>query len=89
MGRLTRDWTAEHVSRDQILRRTRGQRQKKNPCSPDHEQDWQPYPADPYSTTCDDYKYIHTVRLKYNAPDKKNKKTLISSAFYFIKLHAW
>ena len=50
MGRLTREGTAEPVSRDQILRRE--QREQGNihfPCSSDHEQDWQPYPVDPYS----------------------------------------
>ena len=36
-------------------------------CSADHEeQDWQPYPVDPYSAICDDhtyiYIYIHTIR---------------------------
>ena len=25
------------------------------PCSADHEQDWQPYPVDPYSAICDDH----------------------------------
>ena len=30
-------------------------------CSADHEQDWQPYPVDPYSAICDDHTYIHTV----------------------------
>ena len=30
------------------------------PCSADHEQDWQPYPVDPYSAICDDHTYIHT-----------------------------
>ena len=29
-------------------------------CSADHEQDWQPYPVDPYSAICDDHTYIHT-----------------------------
>ena len=29
------------------------------PCSADHEQDWQPYPVDPYSVICDDHTYIH------------------------------
>ena len=29
------------------------------PCSADHEQDWQPYPADLYSVICDDHTYIH------------------------------
>ena len=49
MSRLTRDGTAEPVSRDQILRRERGQENINFPCSADHEQDWQPYPVDPYS----------------------------------------
>ena len=44
MSKLTRDGTAELVTRDQILRRERGQRIINFPCSPaDHEQqDWQP-----------------------------------------------
>ena len=50
MSRLTRDGTAEPVSRDQILRRERGQGNVHFPCSTDHEQDWQPYPVDPYSS---------------------------------------
>ena len=49
MSRLTRDGTAEPVSRDQILRHVRGQGNVHFPCSADHEQDWQPYPVDPYS----------------------------------------
>ena len=49
MNRLARDGTAEPVSRDQILRRERGQGNAHFPCSADHEQDWQPYPVDPYS----------------------------------------
>ena len=48
MSRLTRDGTAEPVSRDQILRHVRGQANIHVPCSADHEQDWQPYPVDPY-----------------------------------------
>ena len=47
MSRLTRDGTAELVSRDQILRRERGQGNLYFSCSADHEQDWQPYPVDP------------------------------------------
>ena len=51
MSRLTRDGTtAEPVSRDKILRRERGQGNINFPCSADHEQDWQPYPVDPYSS---------------------------------------
>ena len=49
MSRLTRDGTAQPVSRDQILRHARGQGNINFPCSVDHEQDWQPYPVDPYS----------------------------------------
>ena len=48
MSRLTPDGTAEPVSRDQVLRRERGQRNINFPCSAHHEQDWQPYPFDPY-----------------------------------------
>ena len=58
MSRLTRDGTAESVSRDQIPRHARGQGNVHFPCSADHEQDWQPYPVDPYSAICDDYTYI-------------------------------
>ena len=60
MSRLTRDGTAEPVSRDHILRHARGQGNVHFPCSADHEQDWQPYPVDPYSAVCDDHTYIHT-----------------------------
>ena len=59
MGRLTRDGTAEPVSRDQILRRERGQGNIDIPCSADHVQDWQPYPVDPYSCYMCDHTYIH------------------------------
>ena len=48
MCRLMRDGTAEPVSRDQILRRKRGQGNTYFSYSADHEQDWQPYPVDPY-----------------------------------------
>ena len=47
MSRLTRDGTAETVSRDQILRHERGEENIHFLCSADHEQDWQPYPVDP------------------------------------------
>ena len=60
MSRLARDGTAEPVSRDQILRHTQGQGNIHVPCLADHEQDWQPYPVDPYSAICDDDTYIHT-----------------------------
>ena len=59
MSRRARDGTAE-LSRDQIFRRKRGQGNIILPCSADHEQDWQPYPVDPYSCYLRDYTYIHT-----------------------------
>ena len=40
MSRLMWDGTAEPVSRDQIIRRERGQGNIHCPCSADHEQDW-------------------------------------------------
>ena len=45
---MTRDGTAESVSRDQILRHEWGQGRINFPCSTDQEQDWQTYPVDPY-----------------------------------------
>ena len=65
MNRLTRDGTAEPVVRDQILRHVRGQENIHFPGSADHEQDWQPYPVDPYSAICDDHTYIHTYKHTY------------------------
>ena len=59
MIRLTRDGTAEPVSRDQILRRERGQGSIHSAYLADHEQNWQPYPVDPYSAICDDHTYIN------------------------------
>ena len=64
MSRLMRDGTAEPVSRDKILRHGRGQGNMNFPCSADHEQDWQPYPVDPYSAICDDHTYIYSVVKK-------------------------
>ena len=49
MSGLPRGGTTEPVSRDQFLRRERRWGEKKNPCSADHEQNWQPYPVYPYS----------------------------------------
>ena len=55
MSRLMRDGTAEPVSRDQILRRERGQGKIFIFCSvsDDYEHDWQPYcPVDSYLAIC-------------------------------------
>ena len=49
MTRLTRDGTAEPISRDQIRRCKRGQGNIYFPCLADHEQDWQANSVDPYS----------------------------------------
>ena len=65
MSRLTRDGTAEPVSRDQTLRHAREQGNIHFPCSADHEQDWQPYPVDLYSAICDGHTYIHTYIHTY------------------------
>ena len=66
MSRLTRDGTANSVSRDQILRRERGHENIVFPCSADHVQDWQPYPVDPYSCYMCDIMTIHTCVREFN-----------------------
>ena len=63
MSRLTRDGTAEPVSRDQILRRERGKENIHFPCSADYEQDWQPYPVDPSSAMYRMYQSLDTPPL--------------------------
>ena len=83
MSRLTRDGTAEPVSRDQILRHARGQGNAHFPCSADHEQDWQPYPVDPYSAICDDHTYIHT----YSAICDDH--TYIHTLLYVMTIHTY
>ena len=57
MSELTRDGTAEPVSRDQILRRERGQGEGKKVLFRVEltKQDWQPYPGGPYTAICDDH----------------------------------
>ena len=51
---MMRDGTAEPVSRDQMLGRKRGHGEAYFPCLADHEQNWQPYPVDPYSAESTD-----------------------------------
>ena len=82
MSRLTRDGTAEPVSRDQILRHARGQGNVHFPCSADHEQDWQPYPVDPYSAICDDHRYKHTEVAQEFGNLKFRKSGLFSVAIF-------
>ena len=52
---------------NQILRHAREQGNIHFPCSADHEQDWQPYPIDPYSGICDDHTYIHTYVIFFGS----------------------
>ena len=49
-----------------MLRHLRRQGNIYFPCSADHEQDWQPYPVDPYSAICDDHTYIHTFIVAFD-----------------------
>ena len=79
MSRLTRDGTAEPVSRDQILRHAWGQGNIHFPCSADHEQDWQPYQVHPYSAI--GHTYIHTyIHILYNIKNVLTIKKVLSSA---------
>ena len=88
MSRLTRDGTAEPVSRDQILRHARGQGNIHFPCSADHEQDWQPYPVDPYSAICEDYTYIHTQSTsRPSSHDKYRVVCIIHLCVHLPSLH--
>ena len=60
MSSLTRDGNAEPVSRDQILRRERGQKKRKHfPSLADHEQDWQLTRLILTLVMCDDHTYIY------------------------------
>ena len=59
MSELTRDGTAEPVSRDEIFGREREQGKKHSSCAADHEQVWQPYPIHPYFTESVDHICIH------------------------------
>ena len=85
MGRLTRDGTAEPVSRDQIRRHPRGQGNSHFPCAADHEQDWQLYPVDPYSAICDDHTYIHTyILVDYNFGGEQTQNKPVFCALFAV-----
>ena len=58
-----------------ILRRERGQGNIHFPCSADHEQDWQPYPVDPYPW----YMCDHTYILSMSPYHHTNTNTVILS----------
>ena len=87
MSRLTRDGTAETVSRDEILRHERGQGNINFPCSADHEQDWQPYPVDPYSCYMCDYTYILSILfavIDINSIQYRYKYKVVLYCPYFV-----
>ena len=65
MSGLTRDGTAEPNSRDQTLRRERGQGKFVSPVQlTDHkQQEWQPYLVDAQSAESDDHLYTHAEIL--------------------------
>ena len=84
MSRLARDGTAEPVSRDQILRRERGQTGEKI-CF--HVQlttrkDWQPYPVDPYSAESTDQTYTYTQKYFRN-----RDIALLHGSMYVVNPH--
>ena len=79
MSGLTRDRTAEPVSRDQILRRECEQGNIHVPCSADHVQDWQSYPLDPYFAICVTiHTYIHTFYATRIDPPKGGSMILVT-----------
>ena len=74
---MENDEQAEPVSRDQIiLRRERGQVNVHFPCSADHQQDWQPYPVDPYSSICDGHIFITAPLFVRNVAQHDNRNTV-------------
>ena len=94
MSRLTRDGTAEPVSRDHILRRERGRGNIHFPCSADHEQNWRPHAVDPYSCyMC----YHNTWHVPYVFKDQPGKKVAKSARgqlnrelfFFPVPVRAW
>ena len=87
MSRLTQDWTAEPVSRDQILRHARGQGNTYFSCSVDHEQDWQPYPVDPYSAMCDDHTYIYTYTKAHR--QFSDVAYIRGTSTVWVQIHTW
>ena len=79
MSRLTRDGTAEPVSRDQLLRHVRGQGNTHFSCSADHEQDWQPNPVDPY--LCEDHTYYCRIECCSSAAVVEGQQQYTTSKY--------
>ena len=63
------------------------------PCSADHEQDWQPYPVDPYSAICDDHTYIHTyirtVAFTHPSILRSDPTDCTAPSFFLFRGTAW
>ena len=75
MSSLTRDGTAEPVSRDHFLWRELGQGNILLPCSADHGLDWEPYLVDLHSAIWYGYTYIHTnIHIYAYSQTHKKKK---------------
>ena len=88
MSRLTRDGLVEPVSRDQTLRRERGQGNIHFACSADHERLGLAtlYPVDPYSCYMCDYTYIYIYYIHACAPAaKRSHFTSVCVLYRFLK----
>ena len=58
------------------------------PCSADHEQDWQPYPVDPYSAICDDHTYIVYIHTYCRESTGTGLVVLNHTLFFFFFTHS-
>ena len=65
--------------------RERGQGNIHFSCSADHEQDWQPYPVDPYSAICDD---LHTCIHAYIPYNRGTVQHSIFDMSFELKINA-
>ena len=92
MSGLTWDGTAGPVSRDQILRRERGQGKHDIPCLADHKKHWQPYPVDPYSVESANHTSSATVQVSNAFPQVPaqvvrlfgNSETVLPRVYNFL-----
>ena len=75
MSRLTRDGTAEPVSRDQILRHARGQGNIIFPVQLTTSRIGNLTPVDPHSAICDNHTYIHTYISVLCGRDQKERSS--------------
>ena len=95
MRRLTRDGTVEPVSRDQILRRERGQGNIHFPCSADHVQDLQPYPVDPYSCYMCNHATVPSPLIHERLKSLEHKRCyniiigIMSGSFFVFSSHSF